>query len=168
MSKRDAKVEALKKHRTLNPHPERVREERFAEHDFFDPRDLLQVKYEMVRRVQLEGQSLTRSAGDFGFSRPSLYSALQAFETEGLAGLIPQRRGPKQAHKLNEERMAFLEQALSANPELRARELAELLQERFEVGVHPRSIERALARRQKKRRKSPARPRGGLSERKKS
>jgi hypothetical protein len=46
----------------LNPSPERVTDELFQE--FFDPRDLVQVKYEMLRRVQTEGQPVGRSAID--------------------------------------------------------------------------------------------------------
>ena len=169
MTKDDAKLEALKQSRTLNPHPERVREPHFAEEEFFDPRDLLQVKYEMVRRVQVEEGSVSGSARDFGFSRPSLYQALAAFEKRGLGGLIPQRRGPKKAHKLSQEIVSFLEQSLSREPTLRSGELAELLQRHFKLSVHPRSIERALARGQKKRlTKRAGQAAGGPSERKKS
>lgn len=155
-----SKTLSLKQSRTLNPRPERVSDPRFAEDGFFDPRDLLQVKYEMVRRVRTEGQTLSRSAQEFGFSRPSLYSALRGFEAEGLAGLIPRRRGPKQAYKLNDELMQAVEQARQADPALRIADLVAWLEEQFGLKVHPRSLERALARRQKKarRRPSPAGP----------
>jgi transposase len=155
-----SKVQALKQSRTLNPHPERVADSRFAEEAFFDPRDLLQVKYEMVRRVQLEGRPLSRSAQDFGYSRPSLYAALEAFRDQGLAGLIPRPRGPKQAYKLTAELMQAVEQARLADPGLRTADLVALLDEQFGVRVHPRSLERALARQQKKRR-----PQSGPSQR---
>ena len=42
---------ALRRHGCLHRHPERVRDERFINHEFFDPEDLVQVKYEMLRRV---------------------------------------------------------------------------------------------------------------------
>ena len=58
----DPKVEALRAERSLNPRPEAVRDERFAESEFLDARDLVQVKYEMVRRVRLDGDAVTRSA----------------------------------------------------------------------------------------------------------
>ena len=47
----DAKTRSLKEHGCLNPHAERVRDELFLSNPFFDPRDLLQVRYEMLRRV---------------------------------------------------------------------------------------------------------------------
>jgi transposase len=119
-------------------------------HPFFDGRDLVQVKYEMLRRVQRESGSVTQAAADFGFSRVSFYQAQAAFAAGGLPGLVPRRRGPRGAHKLTEEVMVFLDQARAAAPELSSRDLAGRVQERFGLAVHPRSIERAFERRLKK------------------
>lgn len=155
MSKRRGnpeKTEALREQGTLNPHPERVRDALFAEHDFFDPNDLVQVKYEMLRRTRVEGHSLAEAARTFGFSRPSFYKARAALERAGLAGLIPRRRGPRGAHKLTGEVLDFLERERQAAPSLSAGALAARLFERLGLRVHPRSVERALARREKKRR----------------
>ena len=54
----DGKTESLKKYGALNPHPEKVAEKMFTDPalDFFDPRDLVQVKYEMLRTVEQEGR----------------------------------------------------------------------------------------------------------------
>ena len=147
----DPKLEALRQQGGLHPHPERVTDPLFAGSDFFDGRDLVQVKYEMVRRVQAEGQPVGQSAQAFGFSRPSFYQAQAALEREGLAGLVPKKKGPRRAHKLNPEVTAFLQKQLATEPALRSSQLATRLQERFQVKVHPRSIERALARAKKKR-----------------
>src|SRR5713226_9381438 len=54
-SRRDAKADALRAHGTLHPRPQAVQAPLFASHDFFDPRDLVQVKYEMLRQVAVEG-----------------------------------------------------------------------------------------------------------------
>ena len=144
------KTEELRRRGTLNPHPERVREILFGTDDFFDPRDLLQVKYEMLRKRLVEGESATRAASLFGFSRPSFYQALETFEREGLSGLLPHRRGPKEAHKLSGPVVAFLLEALRADESLRTVELVRMAEDEFGIHVHPRSLERALARRQKK------------------
>src|SRR5205823_2214729 len=142
----DPKVEALRAERSLNPRPEAVRDERFAESEFFDPRDLVQVKYEMVRRVRVEGEPVSRAARAFGFSRPSFYQAAAALRAGGLAALVPGRPGPRRAHKLSEEVVAFARERLEADPSLRSSDLAEQIVERFGVRVHPRSVERALQR----------------------
>jgi transposase len=152
MPKKDLKLEALREGGSLNPRPQDVTDPLFANGSFFDPRDLVQVKYEMLRRVQSEGHSVTRAATAFGFSRPSFYQALSALEQDGLAGLVPHKRGPKQAHKLTYEVMDFITEIRQKRPEVRIAELMCLLQERFGITVHPRSIQRSLLRHQKKRR----------------
>ena len=152
MPDKDARLKALQKQGTLNSRPQDVRDALFHQHDFFDPRDLVQVKYEMLRRVQAEGKSVTDTSADFGFSRPSFYQALSAFERDGLAGLDPHKRGPKQAHKLTEEVLAFIGEVRQKEASVRLPALVKLIQERFGMSVHPRSIERSLLRHQKKRR----------------
>ena len=152
MNDKDAKLRTLQQQGTLNPRPKEVRDELFRQDDFFDPRDLVQVKYEMLRRVQSEGKSVTDAAANFGFSRPSFYQALSAFEQDGLAGLVPHKRGPKQAHKLTDDVMAFIVDQRQKEPSVRPTELSRLIREHFGTTVHPRSIERRLQRHQKKRR----------------
>jgi transposase len=148
----DPKIQALRETGTVNPHPQAVADELFRTHEFFDPRDLLQVKYEMLRRVQVEGQSVTQAATAFGFSRLTFYQARAAFGRDGMAGLLPRKRGPRHPHKLTEAVLAFLEQARAAEPSGRVMLLSQLVHQRFGIRVHPRSIERVLARRGKKRR----------------
>ena len=145
-----AKRRILQQQGNLNPHPDAVTDPLFLHEPFFDPHDLVQIKYEMLRRVQSEGQSVTQAAAAFGFSRPSFYQALSAFAQGGLGGLIAQKRGPKGAHKLSADVVKFVREQQAADPELRAPALVRLIARHFGVVVHPRSIERALARSQKK------------------
>ncbi len=147
---RDPKTRALQQEASLYPHPEQVTDELFLTHEFFDPRDLVQVKYEMLRRVQSEGQAVSQSAAHFGFSRPSFYQAQAAFQQGGLPALMPQKRGPKKAHKLTAEVLALVRQAQQQDPSLRPAALALLVKNTYGITVHPRSIERALTRSQKK------------------
>ena len=92
---------------------------------------------------------MSQTSASFGFSRPSFYEAQSAFQESGLPGLLPQRPGPKRAHKLSEPVLAALEAALTEEPTLNSTALAQLVQERFGLDVHPRSVERALQRRRK-------------------
>jgi len=147
------KVQQLKGSNTLNPHPERVTDVLFQKHDFFDSRDLLQVKYEMIRRVQFDGWTVSRAADAFGFSRPSFYHALEAFQEHGLSGLMPNKRGPRQAHKLSPEVLDFVRQQRVVEPTMSSTAITLLIEKQFGISVHPRSIERALVRRKKKHRK---------------
>jgi transposase len=146
------KPERLKQYGAFNPHPDKVTEELFLDAvlDFFDPRDLIQVKYEMLRAVDKEGRSVKQASQSFGFSRPAFYQAESKFKEGGVTGLIKKRPGPKSAHKLTAEVLAFIEENTEEGQPLRARKLAPLLRGKFGKDVHPRSIERAIARRKKK------------------
>ncbi|MGB9113361.1 MAG: helix-turn-helix domain-containing protein [Acidimicrobiales bacterium] len=144
--RQDPKLEALRSERSLNPRPEAVSDEGFASSEFLDARDLVQVKYEMVRRVRVEKETVGSSSAAFGFSRPSFYEAAAAIDSGGLAALVPARPGPRRAHKLSAEVVAYMRQLLEADPSLRSADLVGRVEEHFALVVHPRSIERALAR----------------------
>jgi transposase len=147
----DDKAAALRRHHALNSRPEVVSDAVFTSgNTFFDARDLVQVKYEMLRRVREDGQAVSHTAAAFGFSRPAFYQTQVVFDTDGLPGLIPQRPGPKRAHKLSEEVVDQLEQALEAEPSLNSAQLAQRLEDELGLRVHRRSVERALDRRRKK------------------
>ena len=145
-----AKRQALRQRGVLNPRPQNVRHELFQSSDFFDSEDLVQVKYEMLRQVETERQSVSASAQAFGFSRPSFYQAQSALRQAGLAGLLPDKRGPRSGHKLTAEVMAFVSKAKAADGALSLEQLVLAVHEQFGLSVHPRSIDRQL-RRQKKR-----------------
>jgi transposase len=139
------KVKALLEEGTLNPSPEKVRDPKFQENGFFDPRDLVQVKYEMLRRVSVEKASVTAATENYGVSRPTYYQTKTSFDKGGLAGLVPRKRGPHGPHKLQGEPLAFVQQQIVAGQPLRARELAKLVRQKFDLAIHPRTIERAVA-----------------------
>jgi transposase len=145
----DPKRRILQQQGNLNRRSQAVTDPLFLQDPFFDPHDMVQVKYEMLRRAHSEGHSVTQAAAAFGFSRPSFYQALTAFEHAGIGGLIARKRGPKAAHKLTTEVVQFVRQRQLADPELRTAALVRLIARHFGVIVHPRSIERALARSQK-------------------
>jgi len=144
------KTAALRRAGALNPHEQAVTDALFQHSDFFDPRDLVQVKYEMLRRVRVERAPISHTALAFGLSRPSFYQAQAAFAARGLSGLLPQKPGPRGAHKLTAEVLEFLEKQLAQRPTLSGDELAVLLREKWQLVVHPRSIERGLQRHRKR------------------
>lgn len=139
-----SKAEALSAEGTLNPAPEKVHDPKFYVGEFFDPRDLVQVKYEMLRRVSEEKVPVTEATEDYGVSRPTYYQAKANFTEAGIAGLVPKKRGPHGPHKLRGEVLTFLERQLTPGGPIRARELAALVRQEFDLKVHPRTIERAL------------------------
>ncbi len=139
------KAVLLREEGTLNPAPEKVRDPKFREGDFFDPRDAVQVKYEMLRRVSVDRASVTDASDEYGVSRPTYYQAKADFEEAGIAGLAPKKRGPHGPHKIQSEVLAFLRTQIVPGEPIRARELARLVREEFGLDVHPRTIERAVS-----------------------
>ena len=150
LTQSDLKSDHLRKSATLNPHPEQVKDVLFQSHPFFDPRDLVQVKYEMLRRVIVDGQTVGTAAAVFGFSRVRWYQLRQRFASQGLVGLLPQSKGPRQASKLSDEILVFILQTMRTEPELRATEMPVRVLQQFGISVHLSSVERALARSRKK------------------
>jgi transposase len=146
----DPKLEALRASGTLNPRPAGVADDTFRASDFFDARDLVQVKYEMLRRVRVERTPVTRAAEAFGVSRPTFYQAQAALAQAGLGGLVPRKRGRRSAHKLTPDVMAYVTEARAGERPSTAA-LVQQIEERFGVKVHPRSVQRALGRTEKKR-----------------
>jgi|SRR5579863_762129 len=145
----DAKADLLRRQGALHPNPNLVQDETFRQGEFFDARDLVQVRYEMLRRHQVDGKNVAAVAGAFGVSRQAFYTTEAAFEEMGISGLLPRRRGPQHAHKCTDEVLDFVEQWRAASPT--EKDVTGVIQKRFGVSINPRSIERALARRKKKR-----------------
>ena len=151
----DRRDDTEKQHRlgeagTLNRTPEKVTDPMFAAGDFFDARDLLQVRYEMVRVVRLGEATLAQAAARFGVSRPTCFRMVKAFDGGGLQELVPARRGPRGPHKIRPEILRFVEDYRALHGRVGARRLAPLIEAEFGVRVHPRGLEKALERAQKK------------------
>ena len=121
----DVKLESLSQNGTLNTHPEDVTDDLFSNGEFFDPRDLLQVKYEMLRRVRQDGMTVSMAAKMFGFSRVSYYQIQHAYDQHGLAGLMPHPKGPRHGHKLTETVMVFVADCKKQKPSLQPGELVD-------------------------------------------
>ena len=156
----DSKEKALRDCGALNTHP--VVDALFSDNDFFDSRDLVQVKYEMLRRVHKEGESVSRAAASFGFSRPSFYKASGEFNRGGVPGLLPRKRGPRQRHKLTDEVLAFVEGFCTGEHPMGIPALLEEVEKHFGIRVHRRSLERALGQYRKKTPQIPAKNQGKL------
>ena len=147
----DSKKAALRSAGALHPNPNAIRDEAFVQGDFFDPNDLVQVKYEMLRRHREEQKTVAEVARAFGTSRQAFYSAKALFDSQGIPGLIPKRRGPRGAHKCTEEVLNFAEQWKDGHPDEGTVRLSEAIELHFGIRINPRSIDRALVRRKKKR-----------------
>ena len=146
----DPKERHLRLRRALHPHPERVRDEAFLTSEFFDPRDQVQVRYEMLRRHRVDKDAISQVTRRFGVTRPTFYQVAAQYEREGLAGLVPSKRGPKGPRKCTEEILEFVRERRAQAPDLAWEDLLQEVNERFGVTLHRRTVERGLARQVKK------------------
>ena len=146
------KIEVLRSCGALNRHPEEVRNPLFTENDFFDPHDLVQLKYETIRAVEVDARPIAQAALDSGLSRPTIYEARENFRQEGIEGLLPEKRGPKKPRKLTPQVRDYLEELVASNPDLKTAVLVQRVRRRFGVLLHVRTVEKAL---QKKGRQTP-------------
>ena len=145
-----AKRQALLQSGTLNKSAAKVVDPKFKNMAFFDPNDLLQVKYEMLRSVQKDSARIQQASKTFGFSRITFYKTEKAFKKSGLAGLLPRRKGPCRAHKLSGEVMEFVSQLIEQKPDIKSDVIREEIKDHFNLSVHKRSIERAIEKSKKK------------------
>jgi len=143
------KKRALKEQGAFNRQSAKITDQIFQSNSFFDPHDLVQVKYEMLRQVTHEGKSVSDAATAFGMSRPTFYQAKEALEQQGVLGLAPKKTGPKNRHKLNDEVMAFIEAELTNDSALDPQKIVEIVRKKFRLTIHKRSVERALAAQKK-------------------
>ena len=145
----NSKRKALQAAGTFNSRAAQVRHPLFLQSSFFDPEDLLQLKYKTLRAVELEKCPVAKAARDFGLSRPTIYEAQSQLQQQGLEGLLPHKRGPKAAHKLTDEILRYIQEQ-AAQSELKAEELVQRVRQRFAVKLHPRTIQKALERKAKR------------------
>lgn len=138
------KIEVLRSFGVLNPHPEEVRNPLFTGKDFFDPHDLVQLKYETIRAVEVDARPIAQAALDSGLSRPTIYEARENFRQVGIEGLLPKKRGPKKPRKLTPQVRDYLEELVGSNPDLKAAVLVQRVRRRFGVLLHVRTVEKAL------------------------
>ena len=144
------RTQQLKREGTLHPNPDGVRTRLVSESSFFDANDLMQMKYEMLRSVDVDKQPIGIAARMFGLSRVAYYHAREQYQEHGLAGLLPRIRGPKHPHKFTPEVLLFIEErrlATGGRPDWSL--LSKQIEDRFGTRVHPRSIERAVKQKKK-------------------
>jgi len=139
-----SKEESLRETGSFNKRHMDVSAGIFKDSQFFDARDLVQVKYEMLRTVGSGGSSVADAAGEFGFSRKTYYQVDKAFGEGGLSALVPKKTGPKGPNKLRGEVSGFIDTYMESHERTGAKEVAARMEAETGVRVHPRTIERYL------------------------
>lgn len=136
------KQEILIANGTFNKNYTKVRASYFVNDDFFDPRDIVQVKYEMLRMAQTSSKSIHEVADEFGFSRAGFYKTKSSFDSMGISALVPDKSGPRKARKLTEEHQLFIDEYLDKNPTASSESISRILHEERGLKISKRTVER--------------------------
>jgi len=137
-----ARHDELRRNGSFNHRADTVSAEIFNQSYFFDAHDLIQVKYEMLRAVEKEQRDVTSVSETFGFSRVSFYQIKREFDENGIAGLLPKKRGPKGSRKLC---ASDIEYAKSLEGTHTKAQILKRLKEERGVEVSKRTLERQLS-----------------------
>lgn len=140
------KTEILKGNGTYNKDSGSVTAAEFQTGIFFDPDDIVQVKYEMLRSVARNEMTVSQAADKYGFSRQGFYINKAAFDAGGIAALVPKKTGPKNPHKLTEEGKRFIDAYTEAHPGANARRINVAMAEATGISVHDRTVGRYLSK----------------------
>ena len=136
------KKDILIENGTYNKNHNKVTEPKFLGDVFYDPMDIVQVKYEMLKEVEKRAATVADAATVYGFSRTAFYIIKEAFSKQGIKGLIPEKPGPRNPHKLTRENQGRIDNYLKENPDVSASEIAEFISRDVGVNLSKRTVER--------------------------
>ena len=105
---------------------------------FFFALDKVQVKYEMLRAHLVDGLPVVSAASQHGYSRAAFYLVAEAFDEEGMQGLLDEKRGRRGPLKVTPQVNEYVHSAAHLSGAELSREVAE----RFGVVLHRRTLER--------------------------
>ena len=137
-----ADPELLRRALCLYRSPENVQDEHFTQQsDFFDPKDIVQVKYELLRRCEVEGHDVASTCSKFGFSRTTYYKVQKAFLKGGLPSLMGQPRGRPGPIKVTDVVLGYTIAEKAKNPKLTAKDMVAALEARHHVRLSVRMVQ---------------------------
>ena len=137
-----AKQKVLRRNGSFNHRADKVRANIFANSPFFDAHDIMQVKYEMLRSVERDKIDISSTAETFGFSRVSFYQIKKEFNENGIAGLMPKKRGPKGSRKITDDDVEFARGLVGIYTKA---QIVAILSNERDVEISKRTLERKLA-----------------------
>jgi transposase len=139
-----SKKHFLEQEGLLNPNPQRVSHPLFKTLDFFDPFDLPQIRYEMLRTARVEQGSVAQACKLFGFSREYFYQLERSFMDRGYVALLGSPMGRRPLLALNQEIVNFIIHRKLERPHLSGEDLRQMIQREYKVTCSRRTVERVV------------------------
>lgn len=138
------KTDFLKEQGLLNPNPRRVSDPQFHQAGFFDPLDLPQVRYEMLRAARVGKSAVSEACKQYGFSREYFYKLERSFIERGYVALLGTSMGRPPLLALNQDIINFIIHEKLRIPSLSAEQLREKILQGFKVDSSRRTVERLI------------------------
>lgn len=145
-AKDDDKVKFLKENGSFNRNASSVTSPLFKSNTYFDAKDLVQVKYEMLRAVKNNELSVSEASRQFGFSRTAYYKTEKRFMEAGVDGLCLQKTGPKSPAKVTGDVLSFASDLKTRRPDITNDEIIREIRTQRGVTIHKRSLQRERAK----------------------
>jgi hypothetical protein len=120
----NSKNDFLKEEGLLNLNAKKVVHPLFKSVDFFDPSDLAQVRYELLRATKQEKISVAKTCRLFGFSREYFYRLSHSFMETGFPALLKSpQAGRRPLIALNQNILTFIIYRKIDEPQLSGEQL---------------------------------------------
>jgi transposase len=143
------KIARLKENNSYNKKASEVSSPLFLTNPYFDPYDIVQVKYEMLRAVNNNELSVSDTSRQFGFSRTAYYKIESRFNADGIDGLCFRKTGPKTPAKVTEDLLDFAADLKARQPDITNDEIVEEIRQQKGVTIHKRSLQREKAKKKR-------------------
>lgn len=138
------KHEFLEKEGLLNKQPKRISPLMFTDNDFFDPFDLPQVRYEMLRSSRIEKKTVAQACKIFGFSREYFYKLERNFMARGLVALLGSPKGRRPLIAINQEIVNFIVHRRIDDSKLSGDDLRKEILKLYKIDCSRRTVERVI------------------------
>jgi len=136
------KKDVLMKNGTYNKNHSKVKKEKFQEGGFYDPMDIVQVRYEMIKEAGDGGKAIEQVTGEYGYSRASYYHIKGDFDNGGMIALVPEKTGPRSPSKLTGDLQEYIANYVEGNPRASSSQIAMAIEQDKGVTVNKRTVER--------------------------
>jgi len=143
------KVTSLIENGSFNRNADAVSNHMFRSNPYFDPQDLVQVKYEMLRSVKNDGFNVVDASRQFGFSRTAYYKIEKRFHEAGVEGLCAQKTGPKSPAKITNEVVELADRLRVEHPGITNDEVTRAIEVQTGITIHKRSLQRAQSKKKR-------------------
>lgn len=140
----NTKIDFLSSEGLINPKPDRVKHQLFQLNNFFDPNDLPQVRYELIRSARVENYSVSQACRIFGFSREYFYKFERSFMERGFVAMLGSHKGRRPLLALNNEIVNLIIYRKLDNPNLSGEDLRKEILNLYKVDCSRRTVERVI------------------------